>query len=245
MIGGAGASKLVGLGVTGTAWGQSRLMTSGGMLKLITEVGNVLVFFAWRQHSSNGLSCPSWLVGRFLNNGWFGGAVRDANSSSLSWWVTFSHYNETSQTTKTYHCRPVRGTPNPPAEPRRPAEPTHQLSRLDTHQHPSTAPPSPPTSHRRCPSLLPVNRLTTPTPTGTNRSTVTTGLYVPHHLRTLRPWGPFYLSFHFYFLFLYCVIPHTIVSSLYMASLARNPYPFLFGSPARCVDYVVYYCIIY
>ena len=81
----------------------------------------------------------------------------------------------------------VRGTPNPPAEPRRPAEPTHRLSRLDAHQHRSTAPPSPPTSHRRCPSLLQVNRLTTPTPTGTNRSTITTGLYVPPHLRTLRP----------------------------------------------------------
>jgi len=81
----------------------------------------------------------------------------------------------------------VRGTPNPPAEPRRPAEPTHRLSRLDAHQHLSTAPPSPPTSHRRCPSLLPVNQLTTPTPTGTNRSTVTTGLYVPPHLWTLRP----------------------------------------------------------
>jgi len=81
----------------------------------------------------------------------------------------------------------VRGTPNPPAEPRRPAEPTHRLSRLDAHQHRSTAPPSPPTSHRHCPSLLPVNQLTTPTPTGTNRSTITTGLYVPPHLRTLRP----------------------------------------------------------
>jgi len=79
----------------------------------------------------------------------------------------------------------VRGTPNPPAKPCRPAEPTHWLSRLDAHQHPSTAPPSPPTSHRRRPSLIPVNRLTTPTLTGANRSTVTTGLYVSPHLRTL------------------------------------------------------------
>jgi len=139
----------------------------------------------------------------------------------------------------------VRGTPNPPTDPCQPAEPTHRLSCLDAHQHPCTAPPSPPTSHHCHPSLIPVNWLTTPTPTGANRSTITTGLYVPPHLWTLRPWGPFYLSFHFYFLFLYCVILHTIVSPLYMASLARDPYPFLFGSPARCVDYIVYYCIIH
>jgi len=91
----------------------------------------------------------------------------------------------------------VRGTPNPPAKQRWPAEPNHQLSCLDTHQHPSTAPPScipyhwsslsPPTSHCRCPSPIPVNRLTAPPPTGANRSSVTTSLYVPPHLRTLRP----------------------------------------------------------
>jgi len=83
---GASASKLVGSGVVGT--GQSRWTNLGGMLKLITEVGDVLVFFAWRWHSSYGLSCLSWLVGKFLNNGWFCGAVRDANSLPLSWWVT-------------------------------------------------------------------------------------------------------------------------------------------------------------
>jgi len=149
----------------------------------------------------------------------------------------------------------VRGTPNPPAKQRWPAEPNHWLSRLDTHRHPSTAPPSripyhwsslsAPTSHRCHPSPIPVNRLTAPALTGAHQSSITTGPYVPHHLRTLRPWGPFYLSFHFYFLFLYCIILHTIVFPLYVPSLAQDPHPFLFGSPARCIDYVVYYCIIY
>ena len=103
----------------------------------------------------------------------------------------------------------VRGTPNPPAEQCQLTGPNHWLSRLDTHQHPSTAPPShtlyhwssppPPTSHRRCPSPILVNRLAAPPPNSTDQSSLTTGLYVPPHYQTLtsRPWGPFYLSFHF------------------------------------------------
>ena len=103
----------------------------------------------------------------------------------------------------------VRGTPNPPAEQCWPTGPNHRLSRLDTHQRPSTAPPShtlyrwssppPPTSHCHHPSPIPVNRLAAPPLNNTDRSSLTTGLYVSPHHRTLTswPWGPFYLSFHF------------------------------------------------
>ena len=83
---GACASKLIGSGVVGT--GRSSCTNSGGMLKLMTEVGDVLAFLAWSRRLSNRLSCPSWLAGRLLNNWWFGGAVRDANSLPLSWWFT-------------------------------------------------------------------------------------------------------------------------------------------------------------
>jgi len=89
----------------------------------------------------------------------------------------------------------VRGTPNPPAEQRRPTRPNHRLSRLDTHQHPSTAPPSHtlyrwsspplPMSHRCHLSPIPVNRLAAPPPNSTDRSSLTTSLYVPPHHRTL------------------------------------------------------------
>jgi len=82
-----------------------------------------------------------------------------------------------------YRTFPVRGTPNPPAEQRRPTRPNHRLSRLDTHQRPSTAPPSrtlycwssppPPTSHCRHPSPIPVNRLAAPPPNNTDRSSLT------------------------------------------------------------------------
>ena len=89
----------------------------------------------------------------------------------------------------------VRGTPNPPTEQHRPTGPNHRLSHLDTHQRPSTAPPSrtlyhwssppPPMSHHRHPSPIPVNRLAAPPPNNTNWSSLTTGLYVPPHHQTL------------------------------------------------------------
>ena len=49
------------------------------------------------------------------------------------------------------------------------------------------------------------------------------------------------------FIYYYCITPFCTPSCfpLYVPSPAWDPHPFLFRSPARCVDYVVYYFIIY
>jgi len=143
----------------------------------------------------------------------------------------------------------VRETPNPPAEQRRPTGPNHWLSHLDTHQRPSTAPPShtlyrwssppPPMSHRRHPSPILVNRLAAPPLNNTDQSSLTTGLYMPPHHWTLLFIIPFSMFYSYITPFRTWLFP------LYVPSLAWDSHPFLFGSPARCVDYVVYYRIIY
>ena len=45
-IGGTGESRLVGSGIAGTGW--SSWTNSGGILKLINDIGDVLVFFVRR-----------------------------------------------------------------------------------------------------------------------------------------------------------------------------------------------------
>jgi len=60
-IGGAGASRLVDSGVVGT--GQSSWTNSGGILKLITDIGDVLVFFCEETMFKQGAEL-SKLVGR-------------------------------------------------------------------------------------------------------------------------------------------------------------------------------------
>ena len=49
------------------------------------------------------------------------------------------------------------------------------------------------------------------------------------------------------FIYYYCITPFHMPSCfpLYVPSPAQDPHPFLFRSPARCIDYVVYYFIIY
>ena len=49
------------------------------------------------------------------------------------------------------------------------------------------------------------------------------------------------------FIYYYCITSFRtpLWFPLYVPSPARDPHPFLFRSPARCIDYVVYYFIIY